>query len=208
VTISNDDGWGERVKLFADKGWPRDSPASERDYRSFGMNYQITELQGAVALAQLPHLPDVVRRRQERGKQLTRLLADLRGLHPQVVREGDRSVFWMYGLRAVEAETGVPAKRLSQAINAEGVACGYGYIGKPIFLYESLREKRVYGTGTFPFSLQDPAHAVRYEAGECPVTEQILSEMLTLPLHEVYSEQDVEDMAAAFEKVLRHAGEL
>ena len=68
-------------------------------------------------------------------------------------------------------------------MRAEGVACGYQYIGKPIFLYEALRRKRIYGTSEYPYSLQDASSAVRYEEGECPTCEAVLDEMLTVPLH-------------------------
>jgi len=108
----------------------------------------------------------------------------------------------------VEEETGLPPALLARAVRAEGIGCSYQYIGKPIFLYEALRQKRIYGNSTFPFSLQDPAHAVRYEPGECPNCEAALNEMLTVPLHEDFTEQEVRDIAAAFEKVLRAADQL
>ena len=108
----------------------------------------------------------------------------------------------------MEAETGIAPQRFAEAVRAEGVSCGYQYIGKPIFLYEALRRKRIYGTSTYPFSLQDPAHAVRYEEGECPNCEAALDEMLTVPLHESWGEPELHDIAAAFQKVAAGADQL
>ena len=208
LTITNDDDLGQKIALFADKGWPRYSAEGARDYLSFGFNYHMTELQGAVAVSELPLLKGVCERRSRNGERLTELLRGLPGIHPQVVRPGDRSTYWFFALRAVEAETGVHPRKFAEAVRAEGVACGYQYIGKPIFLYEALRRKRIYGTSDYPFSLQDPAASVRYEEGECPNTELALNEMLTVPLHESWSDAELQDIAAAFHKVSANASRL
>jgi perosamine synthetase len=201
LTITDDADLGRKIALFADKGWPRYSAEGARNYLSFGFNYHMTELQGAVAVSELPLVAEVCARRTRNGERLTELLKGLPGIHPQRVRDGDHSTYWFFALRAVAAETGVPAARFAEAVRAEGVACGYQYIGKPIFLYEALRRKRIYGTSEYPFSLQDAAGAVRYEEGECPTCEAVLDEMLTVPLHESWGEAELRDIAAAFEKV-------
>jgi dTDP-4-amino-4,6-dideoxygalactose transaminase len=208
LTVTNDDDLGQKIALFADKGWPRYSAEGARNYLSFGFNYHMTELQGAVAISELPLVKSVCERRTHNGNRLTELLRGLPGIHPQVVRPGNQSTYWFYALRAVAEETGVPAQRFAEAVRAEGISCGYQYIGKPIFLYEALRRKRIYGTSDYPFSLQDPAHAVRYEEGECPNCEAALNEMLTVPLHESWGEAELRDIAAAFEKVSANAAQL
>jgi perosamine synthetase len=208
LTITNDPDLGRRIALFADKGWPRYSAEGARNYLAFGFNYHMTELQGAVAVSQLPLVEGVCASRTRNGERLTELLRGLPGVHPQRVRPGDHSTYWFFALRAVAAETGVPPQRFAEAVRAEGVACGYQYIGKPIFLYEALRRKRIYGTSDYPFSMQDGAHAVRYEPGECPNCEAALDEMLTVPLHESWGEAELRDVAAAFEKVSTNAARL
>jgi perosamine synthetase len=208
LTITNDDELGRKIALFADKGWPRYSAEGAREYLSFGFNYRMTELQGAVAVAELPLLPSVIERRIRNGNRLTELLRGLPGIYPQKVAPGNQSTYWFYALRAVPEETGVHPELIAKALRAEGIACSYRYIGKPIFLYEALRRKRIYGHSSFPFDLQDPAHAVRYDEGECPNCERALNEMLTVPLHEAFTEQDVQDIATAFWKVIEHRDEL
>jgi perosamine synthetase len=203
ITIAPDEDSVELARKFGAKGRPLYTPDGARHYHSFGFNYNMTELQAAVALAQLRRLPGVTGARTRLGERLTARLAVLPGVHPQQVLDGCRSTYWFYALRLVEEEAGLAPGRFAECMRAEGIPCGVYYIGKPIFLYESLRGKQVYGRSHFPWSLQDPAAAVRYEEGECPNTERALREMITIPLHEKFSDRDVDDIATATEKILR-----
>jgi dTDP-4-amino-4,6-dideoxygalactose transaminase len=202
ITIAADEDRVELARKFGAKGRPLYTADGARHYHSFGFNYNMTELQAAVGLAQLRRLPGVTEARSRRGEQLTARVAPLPGVRPQKVLEGCRSTYWFYSLRLVEEEAGIGPRRFADCMRAEGIPCGVHYIGKPIFLYESLRGKQVYGQSHFPWSLQDPASAVRYEEGECPNAERALNEMITLPLHEKYSERDVDDIGDAAEKIL------
>ncbi|MBM3459448.1 MAG: DegT/DnrJ/EryC1/StrS family aminotransferase, partial [Armatimonadetes bacterium] len=175
ITITDDVELGEKAKKFGAKGRPLYTPDGARHYHSFGFNYNMTELQAAVALGQLQRLRSVTETRTQRGELLTRLVPELPGVHPQKVLPECHSTYWFYAMRLVEAEAGMSPRRFADCMRAEGVGCGVHYIGKPIFLYESIRTKQVYGTSNYPWSLQDPAQAVRYEEGECPNTERALN---------------------------------
>jgi len=202
ITITADEALADRARKFARKGMPVYSADGSRHYHHFGFNYSMTELQGAVALAQLQRLPTICERRTAHGELLTRLTSGLPGFYPQRVPEGARSTYWFFAARIVEAEAGCSPRRFAEAMRAEGIPTGAHYIGRPIFLYESIRRKQVYGRSHYPWDLQDPAHAVRYEEGECPNCERVLAEMVTLPIHEKFTEADVRDIAAAVEKVI------
>jgi len=206
ITLTDSDEWGPRASSFSYKGNPIYTEDGARHYNGFGFHLQMNELTAAVALAQLERLPGVVAARTRNGQLLTKLTRGLPGFHPQRVLEGCTSTYWFYALRIVEAEAGLNAKRFQECMSAEGIPCGVHYIGKPIFLYDSFREQRVFGNSHHPWNLQDPAHAVRYEPGECPNCERVLNEMITIPMHEKYTEGDIRDIAAAAEKVLRLAG--
>ena len=80
----------------------------------------------------------------------------------------------------------MPPQRFAEAVRAEGVACGYQYIEAIFFSARPAPEAHLRHLGV-PFSLQDGAHAVRYEPGECPNCEAALDEMLTVPLHESWA---------------------
>ncbi len=201
LTVTNDDELGERCTLFANKGWPNYGKG-DRDYVMFGVNYRMTELQAAVALAQLKKLDHITTTRSARGNRLTELISDLPGITPAVVREGNVHTYWYYPLLIDQERLGCTTDEFAAALRATGIPAGAHYIGQPIFMYDLLREKRVYGTSNYPWSLQPRGQEVRYEQGECPQTEAALDDLIVLHVYEWYGEKEVEDMAAGIRAVV------
>ncbi|MBI4551002.1 MAG: DegT/DnrJ/EryC1/StrS family aminotransferase [Candidatus Latescibacteria bacterium] len=199
MTITNDDAYAERMRLFADKGFNRQQPGSgPRAYRFLAPNYRMTELHGAVGLAQLEKVQDVVGRRNASGDRLTAQIRGIDGLIPAPVTPGGRHSYWLYPLRV----TMTPAERFARALSAEGVSASAGYIGKPIFLCAgALAEKRTYGTSRFPFDSPYTDRPVEYTDAMCPVTQDILSQLVILGFNEQYTPADIDDMAGAIRKV-------
>ncbi len=208
LTITNDGALGERAALFANKGWPNYGQGG-RDYVIFGCNYRMTELQGAVGLAQLKKLPDAVRARQERAALLTSLISGIPGVFTPAVPEGGVHTFWFYPLRLDQPALGVSTALFAQALAKEGIPASAHYIGKPIFLYDLLRNKQVFGTSHCPWDCpRQPVSAVRYEPGDCPQTEKALDDLIVVPMNEKFTEQDVRDIAAGIRKVVEGLPEL
>jgi len=196
LTITRDAALAERMALFRDKGWPRKPGA--RGYVLLGLNYRMTELQGAVALAQLDKVGDVVRRRNELGDLLSALIADAPGILPAPVTPGGRHTYWSYGFRVLGAE---PA-RFAEALRAEGIPCGQGYIGKPIYLcMEPLASRHTFGASAHPLDGCHGGRLAEYVAGMCPRTEEVLRQMVTVGIHEHLERGDIEDIAAGINKV-------
>lgn len=208
LTITNNPDLGEKTRLFADKGWPNYSAAGARDYQSFGFNYRMTELQGAVGVSALEVLPSIVERRIHNGNLLTRFLEGVPGVYPQRVEPNSQSVYWSYFVRLVPEEIGAPTKSLCEAIHAEGIPCGYQYIGKPLFMYDALRRKQIYGASNFPFSLQNPKCVQQFVDGQCPNCEKHLNQLISIAVHEVHSDSDIKDIADAISKVVESADQL
>jgi len=107
----------------------------------------MTELQGAVGLAQLDKVADVARRRNELGDLLSDSIRGAPGILPAPRAEGARVTYWQYGFRVVHGD---PA-RFAEALRAEGIPCGCGYIGKPIFrCMAALASKATFGRSAHP----------------------------------------------------------
>src|SRR5262245_56522798 len=78
ITITADPALARHMTLFSDKAWGYGDP--NPDHYFLALNYRMTDLQGAVARAQLTKLEGVVVRRRMSAAQLTQRLLDLPGL--------------------------------------------------------------------------------------------------------------------------------
>lgn len=200
ITITDNEEYGIRGKLFADKGWHR-AEYGPRRYTLLGMNYRMTELQGAVACAQVRKLPEVIERRNRNGDMLSQLIADVPGVKPQKVLPDCRHTYWHYEL-LVQPDANFTADEFAQALKAEGIPASAHYIGKPIFLcHEALAQQRVFGNSRHPFDHPNARQGIRYYEGLCPRTEDYLNRLVVLPMSEFFTREDIQDMAHAIRKV-------
>lgn len=87
MVTTNDAAFARRMELFINKAWGYGDP--KPDHYFLAPNYRLTELQGAVLVAQLAKLKPVVARRQATAQQLTNKIADLTGIQTPWI--GDRN---------------------------------------------------------------------------------------------------------------------
>ena len=82
----------ERAAAWHDRGHENNPtvPRWEDTRSGSGFNYRMTELQGAVGLAQLRKLDDVVRRQRTNRDAIWRAIADLPGVTPRAVPTGSQ----------------------------------------------------------------------------------------------------------------------
>lgn len=207
LTVTNDDDLGDRLPLFANKGWPSYG-RGERNYVMFGMNYRMTELQAAVVSAQIDKVDWVTKRRAEIGDRICAAVAGYPGIAVPSITEGGRHTYWFLGLLVDQDVVGVSTSYLARALASEGAPTSAHYIGRPIFMYDLLKNKRIYGNSDFPFNLQPAGSEVRYEEGETPQTEAILDDLLRVAVNENYTDKATDDIIACFEKVFANLDEL
>ena len=194
LVVADDDALARRVRLFVDKAWGYGDP--EPDHYFLALNYRMSELQGAVALAQLDKLERSVRVRTELAHRLSLAIKGVEGIEPPWVHPGAEHVYWRYVLR-VDSEVlpgGAPA--LARALKDYDVASVPRYIQKPAFRCAVFSEQRTFGHSRFPFTLARP-EAVDYSDEGFPGTLAALEAMLVLPWNERYTEQHVDYLAAA-----------
>lgn len=198
MTVTSRSDLERRMMLFADKGWARRPGWGARIYELLAPNYRMTELQGAVGIAQLDKVRGVVARRNALGTLLTERIAGTAGIRAAPVTPGGRHSYWLYALGMERFD----AVEFAKALSAEGVPAGAGYIGDPIYTcMAALTDRKTFGDSAWPLSGAGGHAPVTYPRGLCPRTEEALRRMVTLGIHEGYAEGDVEDMARAITKV-------
>jgi dTDP-4-amino-4,6-dideoxygalactose transaminase len=200
---TNDDGLARRMRLFANKGWGYGD--ADPDHYFLALNYRMTELQGAVGLAQLPKLQSVVDRRNSIAATLTAALADCPGLETPVVPPGSRHAYWRYPLRVADTVPGGP-EELGRRLAARGIVSAPRYIKKPAFRCAVFREQRTFGTSRYPFTLARP-EALDYDLARFPGTVSGLDGLLVLPVNERYTGSHVDYLAESLHAAVDAARE-
>jgi dTDP-4-amino-4,6-dideoxygalactose transaminase len=189
LVSTGDDAHARRMYLYINKAWGYGDP--KPDHYFLALNYRMSELQGAVAVAQLPKLEGVVARRVAMAQRLTEQLQGLPGIatpraHPKAVH-----TYWKYALM-VDPQLIEGGPQGIAAILKEGeIASAPRYIQKPAFRCEVFREQRTFGKSRWPFSLARP-EAVDYAEERFPGTFRALEQVLVLPWNEKYTEAHVD----------------
>jgi dTDP-4-amino-4,6-dideoxygalactose transaminase len=191
-----------RAFLFINKAWGYGDP--NPDHYFLALNYRMSELQGAVALAQLDKLEGAVRRRQALAARLTALLEGVPGIATPWVAPENEHVYWKYCLR-VDAGT-IPggSPELGRRLKERGIASAPRYIQKPAFQCEVFRDQRTFGRSRWPFTIARP-EALDYSPASFPGTFEALEGILVLPWNERYTEETVDSLADEIRAAVREA---
>lgn len=202
MLIMNDEELYKKALRFADKNYNRLPDAGAiRDVEFLAPNYRMNELTGAVGLAQLDRLEGICKRRNEIGEQISRGIENLPGVEIPKVLDGCKSSYWFYLLRINEEKAGVGRNEFADALAAEGISCGRGYIPTCVYEYDMFTKKNAYPGTKCPFDCQYYNKEISYGKGLCPEAEKILDTSIKLPISEFYNDQDVSDIIAAFKKI-------
>jgi dTDP-4-amino-4,6-dideoxygalactose transaminase len=156
----------------------------------------MSELQGAVALAQLPKLDGSVRVRVDAAKSMTEEIGNIRGLQTPTGDLNNVHVYWKYCLRVDPSVIRGGSVALAKLLKEHGIASAPRYIQKPAFECEVFRDQRTFGDSRFPFTLARP-EAVDYSRNRFPGVYDGLEGILVLPWNERYTAEHVEFIAAA-----------
>lgn len=206
MVITRDEQIYRRAFRFVDKNYDRAGwdGGSMRSVEFLGQNYRMSELQGAVGVAQLDRVESIASVRGRYGDRITEGLRGLPGIHPPKVLDGVRSSYWFYMFRIDEKEAGVSRDDFSKALEAEGIPNQPGYIPCCVYEYDMFLNKNVYPGSDLPFSINHDPGSIRYGKGLCPVAEEVLETAVRLNISEFFTEEDIDDTIRAVVKVSRY----
>ena len=199
LVVTNDDAMARRLFLFINKAWGYGD--AQPDHYFLALNYRMTELQGAVALAQLPKLRAGVEQRIRMATKLTEKLEPLRGVLTSLVDPVAVHSYWKYCLYIDQAEIPEGPVGLAEDLRHLGVLSAPRYIQKPAFMCEVFQKQRTFGSSRYPFTLARP-EAIDYHRSRFPGAFSALERILVLPWNERYTEEHVQYIAASIDKAV------
>jgi len=200
IVVTSDAALSRRAFLFINKAWGYGDASP--DHYFLALNYRLSELQGAVALAQLDKLEGVVSQRQRMAQRLTGLLEGVPGIETPWVAPGNEHVYWKYCLRVDSRAVPGGSPELARRLKERGIASAPRYIQKPAFQCAVFRDQVTFGASRWPFTLARP-EAVDYARERFPGTFEALEGILVLPWNERYTEEIVDSLASEIRAAVR-----
>jgi dTDP-4-amino-4,6-dideoxygalactose transaminase len=199
LIATNDDLLARPLHLFINKGWGYGDAKPDHDF--LALNYRMSELQGAVAVAQLSKLEQGVRNRVSAALALSVALANLPGVETPHVSPDAVHTYWKYCLRVNSELIPGGAVALADELKARQISCVPHYIEKPAFMCRIFQEQKTFGSSRFPFTLARPG-IPRYDPTLFPMTMKALNEVLVLPWNDNYRKGHVAYIAATIRETI------
>lgn len=178
MVTTNDDAVADRLRVLRNQGM-----RARYQYEMAGHNYRLTDLAAAVGLPQLDRLAGVTDRRRANAARLNEGLADVPGLvTPAPPAAGRTHVWHQYTIR-ITPEARLTRDDMVQQLTEAGVGCGI-YYPKVVYDYDCYRSHaRV---------VQDPV----------PNATRIATEVISLPVHQYLSDEDLATIVATVRRLL------
>jgi dTDP-4-amino-4,6-dideoxygalactose transaminase len=201
MVVSADAALARRMSLFIDKAWGYDDPAPDHEF--LALNYRMSELQGAVALAQVEKLPGIVEKRRRTAARFRANLAALPGVSFQTAPEGADPVYWRVALLVDPGVVRGGVDEVARRLKDVEIPAAPRYIKKPAFDCRIIREQRTFGKSGFPFTAARGGRGITYDPAEFPGTYTALERVLVLPWNEFYTDELVDEIAERLTRVVR-----
>jgi len=215
MIVTNDPVIAEKVELIRNHGEAVVEGKKTKDlWNTFGFNYRMTEMEAAVGIEQLKKLPELIDKRISNANYLSRILGELNGIIPPVVKDGCKHVYYQQTFKFKKDIIGVHRNTFIDAMKAELptmvlrestpiIGCGFA---PPLYL-QPIYQQRLHKCS---FNCPRYDGSVSYEKGLCPVTERMFYEEVFT--HEYmrpsFSKRDLEDVVNAYEKVYTNVNDL
>lgn len=192
MVVTNDEALARRMFLYINKAWGYGDP--NPDHYFMALNYRMSELQAAVALAQLEKLENTVAARQKTAAMLTELLHGIDGIETPVISDKATHVYWKYCLNVDDTKIEGGSVGMANLLKEKNIFSAPRYIVKPAFMCLVFQEQNTLGDSRFPFNLAREG-AVDYSMENYPLTAKALHDILVLPWNEKYTEEHVRYIA-------------
>ncbi len=149
-----------------------------------GFNYRLTDIACALGIQQLKKLEANLSRRRQIAERYAGAFGEISEVIAPTVRPDVNPAWHLYPIRLDQVKLKADRGQVFQALRAENIGVNVHYI--PVHRH--------------------PYYANRfgYRGGEYPVAEDAYERLISLPMFHGMSDQDVEDVIRAVEKVMSH----
>jgi 8-amino-3,8-dideoxy-alpha-D-manno-octulosonate transaminase len=208
--VTTDDEWlYTRAQSWHDCAacWRPDRFARERKEGELfcGENYRMSELEGAVALAQIRKADRMIAGYRRAKKLIKEAIEKLNGMSFRRLTDesGDTGICLVIFLP--DADT---TRRALEAIQAEGIPAGGIYDSKVrdwhvYYYWEHILNKKSVAPDRLPWSAVPESELPKYSQDMCPRTLDLLSRAILVDINYNYSDSDCAAIANGINKVLR-----
>jgi dTDP-4-amino-4,6-dideoxygalactose transaminase len=189
MVVTNRAAYANKIKVLALHGmskdaWKRYSDEGFKHYQVVyaGFKYNMTDLQAALGIHQLPRIERYRRRREEIWRTYDRAFQALPVFRPAPVASGTKHARHLYTLLLDTDRTHISRDRFLVQMTAANIGVGVHYIALHLH----------------PFYQQ----AYGYKRGDFPNAEWISERTVSLPLSPKLTDKDVADVIAAVRAIL------
>jgi perosamine synthetase len=219
MVVTNDPELAERLRLIRNHAEAAVDETTIDLTNLVGQNYRLTELQAAIGREQLKKFDRLLMERQRNCAYINERCNDMPGITPAPTRPDCTHVYYQHPFLFDETVVGIPRKTYVEAVAAElppterqedeGTLI-YNGPGMPLYRLPLFQKRIAMGKEGFPFTSPHYKGTVRYEAGMCPVSEEVWSKRLFT--HDMMrpgmTTQDLDDVVESLHKVYEHRAEL
>ncbi len=164
MLLTDNKNIAEKAREFRNHG---QAQGNKYKYLNPGYNYRMTEMQAALGIQQLKKLEQLTIKRQKNALLLTQLLSTIKEIKLPLTKNEDVHVFHQYTI-CVASEV---RDALCKFLLEKGIETGIFY--------------------PFPLHLYNHFERLGYKKGDFPIAERIATEVLSLPIHPLISDEDI-----------------
>jgi len=181
MVVTDDDDIAERLRRLRsfDMEYESDGHDDEPWYQvteGLGFNYNFTDIQAALGLAQLDRLEEFKQRRDEIIEQYDAAFADIDGIRTPPEPVNSNPMYHLYAIEVGEG-FGCDRKEFVNAMHADNIGVQVHYV--PLHYHPYFQEE--FG----------------YERGQFPEVEAVYDRLVSLPLHAEMEDSDITDVITA-----------
>lgn len=172
IVTTNSDEVMKKCRLFRHHG---QDESKMYEYLEFGYNYRMMDMIAVIAIEQLEKIEKFTKLRRENAKYLSDRLKKVEGIVLPKEKPGYKHVYHQYTIR-IKDDYPLTREELISELEKEGIHSKIFY-PEPLHLFPHISK---FG----------------YKKGDFPVAEKLSKEVLSLPVHPLVTEEELDRMVS------------